>query len=59
MNLLGALVPLASLASLHEVVEDGSTNGPRTVLGAIGVVVIIAIVLAIGHFMTGSDRSAR
>ena len=58
MNIPGAPVPLAALVSLAEVVEDG-TDGPRTLLGALGVVVIIAIVIGIGQLMTGSARSAR
>jgi hypothetical protein len=58
MNLLGAPVPLAALLALKEVAEDG-TDPTRTLLGALGVVVIIAIVIGIGQFMTGSERSAR
>jgi hypothetical protein len=59
MNLLGAPIPLAALVSLKEVAEDGSTDPTRTLLGALGVVVIIAIVIGIGQLMTGSERSAR
>jgi hypothetical protein len=57
MILLGAPIPLAALASLKEVAEDGSTDPTRTLLGALGVVVIIAIVIGIGQLMTGNERS--
>jgi hypothetical protein len=59
MTLLGAPVPLVALASLKDVLEDGSTDGMRTVLGALGCLVVIAIVIGIGQAMTRSDRSAR
>jgi hypothetical protein len=59
MNLLGAPVPLVALASLKEISEDGSTDPGRTLMGAIALLVIIAVVIGIGQFMTGSERSAR
>jgi hypothetical protein len=59
MTLLGAPVPLVALASMNDVLEDGRTDGMRTLLGALGVLVIIAIVIGIGQMMTGSERSAR
>ena len=59
MTLPGAPAPLAALAALNEAIENGSTDGNRTIIGAISVVVIIAIVVGIGQLMTGSARSAK
>jgi hypothetical protein len=59
MNLSGGPVLLTALASLGEVVEDGSVNWQRTILGALGVLVVIALVIGIGQLMTGSARSSR
>jgi hypothetical protein len=59
MNLLGGPVLLTVLASLGEAVEDGSVNWQRTLLGALGVLVVIALVLGIGQWMTASGRSSR
>jgi hypothetical protein len=50
---------LAAIVSLHEIIEDGSTDGSRTVMGALALLVIIAVVIGIGQFMTGSDSTAR
>jgi len=59
MLLLGAHLPLAAMASLHEVIEDGSTDGSRTAMGALALLVIIALVIGIGQFMSGSGSAAR
>ena len=59
MNLLGAPVPLAALLALKDVSEDGSTDPGRTLMGAIGMLVIIALVIGIGQLMTGSSGSTR
>jgi hypothetical protein len=59
MNLAGVPILLAALASLHYAGDDGSTNGMRTVYGALGVLVILAVVIGIGVLMSGSSRPAR
>jgi hypothetical protein len=61
MLLLGASFShgLAAMASLHEIIEDGSTDGARTAMGALGLLVIIALVVGIGQFMSGNNSTAR
>ncbi len=60
MLLLGAHLShgLAAMTSLHEVIEDGSTDGTRTLMGVLALLVIIALVIGIGQFMSGSGSTA-
>ena len=54
-----APLPLVALTALKEISEDGSTDANRTLLGALAILVIFAVVIGIGQLMTGGERSAR
>ncbi len=40
-----------------KIIEDGSTDGSRTAMGALALLVIIAVVIGIGQFMTGNGST--
>jgi hypothetical protein len=54
-----APLPLVVLTALKDISEDGSTDASRTVIGAVAIIVIFAVVIGIGQLMTGGERSSR
>jgi hypothetical protein len=55
----GMNFPLVALAALKDISEDGSTDPGRTLMGALALLVIIAVVIGIGQMMTGGERTSR